>query len=170
MAGVPVQTAQPLTDTGLDRRMVPRSEISLGVTLHRVDDTAVIPAAIANLSVTGFLAELPAGATVPDLLDVELPHAGRRKAQVMWRSGTMAGCTFTVPLARADISAARLKSSHVGSAAAEPPHLTAADPIWDVAGETGRDEKWPLPLRVALIATAAVIPWVPLVGLAVMLA
>ncbi len=170
MAGRSEQRAQPIAQAGLDRRMVPRSEISLGVTLHRVDDAAVIPAAIANLSVTGFLAELPEGATVPDLLDVDLPHAGRRKAQVMWRSGAMAGCTFTVPLARADISAARLKSSHLGPSEAEPPQLAPTDPIWDLAHEATGAEKWPLPARAALIATGAIVPWAPLVGLAIMLA
>lgn len=169
------------TQTELDRRNVAREELYLGVTLYRVGEGEVVPAAIANLSVTGFLAELPPGAAVPEFLDVELPNAGRRKAQVVWQSGSMAGCTFTVPLSRADVSAARLKSAvrvPQAPAASRPDAATPlatfeigpSDPIWDMMNEAAGEEKWPTRSRLALIAAAALVPWVPLVGLAVMLA
>lgn len=179
MAGLPRQVAE----TRLDRRMVPRSEMSLGVTLHRVGEEAVIPAAIANLSATGFLAELPVGSAVPELLDVDLPHAGRRQAQVVWRSGPMAGCNFTVPLARADLSAARLKSTFVEPSEAEAPAAPAApaakappiysigpsDPIWDMLNEASPHEKWPLTGRVAVILAATLALWTPVVAVAAFL-
>lgn len=172
MAGVP----KPLEQTDLDRRMVPRNEVSLGVKLHRVGEEAVIPAAIANLSPTGFLAELAVNAVTPEFLDVDLPNAGRRRAQVVWRSGAMAGCNFTVPLSRADMSAARLKSEFreaSGQDSAETPpmfELGPSDPIWDMMNETPPHEKWPLSARVALIGAVTIAPWVPLVGLALVLA
>jgi len=162
--------AQQLPDTLADRRTVPRAEVSLGVTLHRVGEAQVIPAAIANLSATGFLADLPDGASVPDMLDVDLPNAGRRTAQVVWQSGSMAGCTFTTPLRRSDISAARLKSDHSAAPAPQAPALSPADPIWDLGNVATAQEKWPLKARFAVIAGLGAIPWISFATLAAMLA
>ena len=189
MASRPAQL--PVAGASADRRMVARSELSLGVTLHQVGEAAVIPAAIANLSATGFLAELPEGAQVPAFLDVDLPNAGRRKAEVVWQSGSMTGCNFTVPLSRADISAARLKSTfteqeQLGGASADQASAVSAadhavadsasmfeigpsDPIWDMINEARPEERWPLPARAGLIAAVAILPWAAAVGLALSL-
>ena len=175
MAALP----SPREHARLDRRMVPRAEMALGVTLYRVGGEEVIPAAIANMSATGFLAELPGGVVMPEFLDVDLPNAGRRKAQVVWHGGSMAGCNFTVPLSRADLSAARLKSAFVEEqVVAHQPQATPlpryelgpSDPIWDMLNEVGSHEKWSPGKRVALIAAAAILPWVPIAGLVAMLA
>jgi hypothetical protein len=182
-----VGLAEQLPQTNADRRSVPRSELSLGITLHRVSEAAVIPAAIANLSATGFLAELPEGAQIPAQVDVELPNAGRREAQVVWQNGGMVGCNFIAPLSRADLSAARLKSTfgesapvegqveaplEVASVAVSGPQysLGPSDPIWDMMNETPVHEKWSPRRRLALIAAAATLPWAPLAGVALLLA
>jgi len=165
MASVP----QQLQASNADRRMVPRSDMSLGVTLHRVGEAELIPAAIANLSATGFLAELPSSEPIPDVLDVDLPHAGRRQAQVVWHDGLLAGCTFTRPLSKADLSAARLKSEYVDPSVPRPPALDPADPIWDIAGEATRQERWPLGTRVAVISAAAIACWAPVLGFAALI-
>jgi len=165
MASVP----QQLLATRADRRMVPRSEMCLGVTLHKVGEAETIPAGIANLSATGFLAELPAITPMPDVLDVDLPNAGRRKAYVVWHSGTLAGCTFTRPLSKADLSAARLKSEYVDPSAPRPPALDPADPIWNIAGEATPEERWPLGTRVAVVAGAALACWAPVIGVAALI-
>lgn len=166
MAALPRQSIHAATD----RRTVPRNEMSLGVTLHRVGEQEIIPAAIANLSATGFLAELPPRSSMPPIIDVDLPNAGRRQAQMVWQSGTLAGCNFLKPLGKADISAARLKSAHLDAPAPAPPQLAADDPVWDTANIAKPHEKWPLPARVAVIAAAAIAPWLPIAGIAALLA
>ena len=153
----------------------PRNELSLGVTLRREADDEVIPAAIANLSASGFLAELPKGTQLPPVFDVELPNAGHRKAHVVWNGGTLAGCNFDRPLSRADISAARLKSDRPqvvmdAETRARELELDPADPIWDTANETPVSQKWPVLARVAVIGVGALASWAPLVGIATLLA
>jgi hypothetical protein len=175
MAGLPEQRTQ----TNLDRRSVPRSELALGITLHRRGEEEIVPAAIANLSVTGFLAEMPRGTRLPEYVEVDLPNAGRRTAQVVWQGGTTAGCNFTVPLSRADLSAARLKSAvvdqeaHAAPAASSPPimfQLGPSDPIWDMLNEAAAHEKLSGRTRLAVIAAAAFGSWVPVAGLVALLA
>ncbi len=171
----------PQYETGFDRRTRPRSEVNLGVRLYCVGGDDEIPAAITSVSATGFLAELPAAATMPGRLDVELPNAGRRTAEVVWQSGTSVGCNFLKPLGRADMAAALLRSAFTEQSRdelaeegfdallAEPP-IAADDPIWDVTSEAGARERWPLPLQVVLIAASAVLCWAPLVGIATVVA
>jgi len=154
----------------LDRRTGPRSELSLDVTLRRAGDEDIIPAEITNLSATGFLARFPEGAEIPALLDVELPHAGIRTAQVVWNSESMVGCSFTRALARAEISAAQLKSeprqtrpqfaTTTASLVIDP-----ADPIWDTASEARAGEKWSPRSRLLVIGAIATLPWLSVAGI-----
>jgi len=161
--------------TEVDRRSVPRRELSLGVTLRREGADEVVPAAIANLSATGFLAELPEGMDLPEIFDVELPNAGQRKAYIVWSGGSVAGCNFDRPLSKADISAARLKSAGPqltldAEARARELELKPSDPIWDIANETPSAQKWPLVARAAVIGVGALACWAPLVGIAALFA
>jgi len=180
MASVP---EMPLTAGAADRRVMPRADLWLGVRLHGAGEERVIAASILNLSATGFLAELADGNAMPAELDIELPNAGRRRAEVVWSSGQLAGCTFASPLARADLSAAQLRSEFraleeerglplLGPAPALPAAGSprdAADPIWEMAAEALPDEKWPLRQRLLLIAGAAVLPWALMGGAALLL-
>ncbi len=165
-------------DTDSDRRMVPRADLSLGVRLYRLGDGVVVPANIVNLSVTGFLAELPEGSTIPRHLELELPNAGRREAEAVWRSGLTAGYNFARPLGKADLAAARLASDFVDQPEDEvefeeagPSYqLSPEDPIWDVANEARAQEKWSPARRAAVMITAVLAPWATLAGVAAMLA
>ena len=164
----------PVLEADTDRRSVPRRDLSLGVTLRRESGGEVIPADIANLSATGFLAELPDGAQLPDILHVELPNAGHRKAHVVWSGGELAGCNFDVPLSKADLSAAQLKSARAevvmdAEARAKELELQPSDPIFDTSGEVSADEKWPFVGRVAVIAIGGLACWAPLAGIAALL-
>ncbi|WP_347301968.1 PilZ domain-containing protein [Croceibacterium sp. TMG7-5b_MA50] len=164
-----------------DRRARPRTGLWLGVTLTAGDSGRVIPAAIQNLSATGFLAQLTDEGEVPGLLDVALPHGGTRRAEVVWRSGVLAGCTFAEPLTRADLSAARLRSEIRQMAEerglpllpdtppAPTPTIDVADPDWMLDAETGAQEKWSLRRRLLFIGASAVLPWVAIGGVLVAL-
>lgn len=143
-----------------ERRTVPRDELRLEITLRGLDEGRTIPAAITNLSPAGFLAEIPAGVTLPEFLAADMPNSNSRKVQVVWSSGTLAGCNFLTPLGRADISAARLKSEPPSQSwtTRAAPGLDPEDPIWDMSSEATSEEKWPLRYRVLLIAAAGALP------------
>jgi hypothetical protein len=166
MEDVMARALAQIPATNVDRRSGTRRELSLTVTLRREGADEIVPAAIANLSETGFLAALAEGTQLPEAFDVELPNAGSRKAHVVWSGGTVAGCIFDIPLSKADISAARLKSARPQSAidaeaAAKALELQPSDPIWDVTNEATTSEKWPLRARAAAIGVAALASWAP---------
>ena len=160
--------------SNVDRRKVHRSEVHLGVVIRQAGAQDIIPAEITNLSATGFLAAFPEGVEIPERLDVELPQAGSRTAQVVWTSGSMAGCSFSRPLAKAEISAAHLKSeprqmqAELARALAAPT-IDRADPIWDTTNEARPDEKWPLRKRLLVIGAAGLLPWLSIAGVVALL-
>lgn len=157
----------------LDRRNNPRGQLCLDVILRTAGGEDIIEAEITNLSATGFLADFPEGVEAPSLLDVELPHAGSRTAQIVWRGGSMAGCSFTRPLAKSEISAVHLKSEprQMQPKPAEvAAHVDWADPIWDTSSEAEPSEKWSLRSRVLVICGVAVLPWLSIAGAAALLA
>ena len=158
---------QRAPQTRVDLRSVPRSEMSLSVTLHLVGEQAIIPAAIVNLSESGFLAEIPEGESLPEHVELNLPNAGRRRARVVWSTDRMAACNFATPLRKADISAARLKSDYREPASeATAPVLDPVDPIWDVSNEATAQEKMSPRSRMLLIAAAGTLPWLTIGGIA----
>jgi hypothetical protein len=158
----------------VDRRSGQRRELCLDVTLRSAGAQDIIPAEITNLSVTGFLAEFPDGIEVPALLDVELPHAGNRTAEVVWTNGWMVGCSFTRPLTRAELSAAQLKSEPRQIAAPTDglvnTKINPADPIWDTSSEATADEKWSLRARLLVIGAVGTVPWLSILGLVALFA
>jgi len=163
-------------DADADRRAVPRAGLSLGVSLFGPNGGAAIPAAIQNLSATGFLAQLPGDGEIPAELEVGLRDGRRRRAQIVWRSGALVGCNFTEPLNRADLSAARLRSEirqleeerglpllpDPPEAVSRPREQDGHD--WLIEAETRHEEKWPLRKRLLFIGAAAVLPWAAIGG------
>jgi hypothetical protein len=173
MASIPQHA--PVAD--VDRRRGARAELCLGVTLRQSGAQAIIPAEITNLSATGFLAEFPEGVEIPQVLDVELPHAGIRTAQVVWANGWMAGCSFSQPLTKSEISAARLKSEPRPMQVELPQSLSPAslvidstDPIWDTSNEARPGERWSLRTRLVVLGAAGTLPWLSIAGLVALLA
>ena len=45
------------------------------------------------------------------MIEVELPHAGKIDAEIVWSSGEYYGCQFTLPISPAALSAAQLQSA-----------------------------------------------------------
>jgi hypothetical protein len=172
----------PHLDQDADRRATPRTGLWLGVTLTGSEDGRAVPASIQNMSATGFLAQLADEGAIPTTLNVALPHGGTRRAEVVWRSGTLAGCTFVEQLTRADLSAARLRSE-IRQMAEErglpllPPQQVPdpvmiadpADPDWMLQGEASTQEKWSLRRRLLFIGASAIVPWLAIGGVIVAL-
>ena len=85
-----------------DRRRSPRRALRLGAggDLVRIHD----------LSLTGALLETSIPMLVGGVIEVELPHAGKIEAEIVWSSGEYYGVQFTLPISPAALSAALLQS------------------------------------------------------------
>lgn len=75
-----------------------------------VAENGVADVLIHNLSSTGALVETSAQLETGDSIELDLPYAGRRKAQIVWSDEGLFGCQFEQPLSKAMISAALLRS------------------------------------------------------------
>lgn len=81
---------------------------------------------IHNISVTGLLLQTAASLAQGESIDVELPHAGKTRARVMWSSGRFHGCAFAAPISHAALSAAQLRGA---------PHAGQVEPVQPVETE-----------------------------------
>jgi transcriptional regulator with XRE-family HTH domain len=75
---------------------------------------------IHNISASGLLLETASGLAQGESLDIDLPEAGRTRAEVIWTSGMLYGCAFAEPLGHAALSAAQLRSLVGVTLAPEP--------------------------------------------------
>jgi hypothetical protein len=90
-----------------DRRGAPRLSLKLGIA-GEPDGELVI---IRDLSLTGALLETSVPMLVGSSFEVELPHAGKIEAEVVWSGGEFYGCQFSLPISPAALSAALLLST-----------------------------------------------------------
>jgi len=86
-----------------DRRGFARRALMLGV------GTGTERVTILDLSLTGALLETSLPMLVGSTFEVELPHAGRVEAVVVWTGGEYYGCQFELPITPAALSAALLQ-------------------------------------------------------------
>jgi hypothetical protein len=87
-----------------ERRRTARRALRLGV------GAGGEPVTILDLSLSGALLETSVPMLVGAAFEVELPHAGRVEATVVWNSGEYYGCQFELPITPAALSAALLQS------------------------------------------------------------
>lgn len=66
---------------------------------------------IHNISADGLLIQCDLPLERDEAIDVLLPHAGSRRASVVWSSGRLFGCRFETPIDKATLSAAILRSA-----------------------------------------------------------
>jgi hypothetical protein len=88
-----------------DRRRSVRRALRLGAAAGGQTVT------IHDLSLTGALLETSVPMLVGAEFEVELPHAGKVKAAIVWNSGEYYGCQFNLPISPAALSAALLQSA-----------------------------------------------------------
>jgi hypothetical protein len=89
---------------GTDRRRYLRRALKLG------SGSGANPVTVHDLSLTGALIETREPMLVGAIFEVELPHAGKVEATVVWNSGEFYGCQFELPISPAALSAAQLQS------------------------------------------------------------
>lgn len=122
-----------------DQRRAPRRTLKLEVPSSV--SLFATKAVIHNLSEAGLLIETSVELGVGEVIEVELPQAGSAAARVIRRSGTLYGCEFTAPVAKAAVSAALLRSP------IEQPELLV--PLWNPPDESARanraDLSWEVP-------------------------
>ena len=112
-----------------DRRRTARRGLRLGAA---VGGEKVM---IHDLSLTGALLETSVPMLVGAEFEVELPHAGNVKAEVVWNSGEYYGCQFALPITPAALSAALLQAD------THPPSDAAHDPIAELKQLNGEVER-----------------------------
>jgi hypothetical protein len=88
-----------------DRRRSVRRALKLGV---GGSEQAVT---VHDLSLTGALLETSVPMLVGQTFEVELPHAGKMDATIIWNSGEYYGCQFDLPISPSVLSAALLKAA-----------------------------------------------------------
>ena len=98
-----------------DRRRSARRAMRLGAAAGGEKIT------IHDLSLTGALLETSIPMLVGAEFEVELPHAGRVKAAIVWNSGEYYGCQFALPISPATLSAALLQAEAQAPADAHDP-------------------------------------------------
>lgn len=64
-----------------------------------------------NISVTGMLLETALPLAEGETINVELPHAGKTGARIVWVNGDFKGCAFASALSQASVAAAQLRST-----------------------------------------------------------
>jgi hypothetical protein len=103
-----------------DRRGFARRALMLGV------ETGAESVTILDLSLTGALLETSIPMLVGSSFEIDLPHAGRVEAVVVWSGGEYYGCQFELPITPAALSAALLQGE---SAAPEKAKPAGTDPV-----------------------------------------
>jgi len=110
---------------------------------------------IHDLSTTGLLLETNAALGLGSPLAIELPHAGRCSATVVWNSGKLFGCQFDTPISKAAVSAALLKSPAPEGGESRFPRAGAAALDDDETGKLPlRTRLW---IHIALAALSAIL-------------
>jgi hypothetical protein len=120
-----------------DRRRSFRRALKLGV------EGGDQPVTVHDLSLTGALLETSVPMLVGQTFEVELPHAGKVDATIVWNSGEYYGCQFDLPIPPSALSAALLRS---------PPAPTAAapDPVAELRELSSEVERLSLMMESAL--------------------
>lgn len=95
---------------GEAQRRSPRRALRLAAS-GRTAGRDACPILIHNISADGLLIECDLSLAPDESIDVELPHAGRCLAKVVWSSGRLFGCRFAAPVSPATLSAAALRSA-----------------------------------------------------------
>jgi hypothetical protein len=98
-----------------DRRRSPRRALRLGT---GAGDESVT---VHDLSLTGALLETSVPMLVGAAFEIELPHAGKVEAEIVWNSGEFYGCQFSLPIPPSALSAALLQSQPREPAAGNDP-------------------------------------------------
>lgn len=122
-------------------------------------------AAIHNISETGLLIATSADLSVGELIDVQLPDAAPKAAEVVWSSDQLFGCRFLEALPSASVSAALLRAPFQPAVAAHPNETDSApQSIADAPKHSGRadENKLPLHQRARMILGLVTLSWVPI--------
>lgn len=135
------------------------------------------PLLIHDLSAGGFLAAVDGPPPESDRISVDLPGLGPVPARIAWRGERCFGGEFVAPLGHADLALVMGKARVVWADFAESKgkvaDLTAraerlAEPRWDdtapppaAAEPSAPDDRYPVHMRLRIIAAAALLAWLP---------
>lgn len=104
-----LQARQATIKTSIDHRSRRRHKLQLEVEARASGSPSDV-VTVYDISDTGLLIETNTTLDVGEMIEVNLPQAGVRLAEVLWASGRLVGCRFNQELSQGAISAARLGS------------------------------------------------------------
>ena len=145
----------------LERRYASRRPVSLKLSAQVDGEERIL--GVRDLSQTGFLAEATPPLRIDQVVELDLPHEGRKKATVVWAGDALAGCTFSGSISRASYSAALLKSQILHPQDTVPPQTAEEAPF---AEDDDGVDKLPIEVRVAIMAVGGAVAWAPLLLIA----
>jgi hypothetical protein len=154
---VPIEK-QPIQQF-LERRYASRRPVSLK--LQAWVDGEERTVGVRDLSQTGFLAEADPPLRIDQVIELVLPHEGRKKATVVWAGDVQAGCTFAGSISRASYSAALLKSQILHPRDTTNPQQAIESALL-AEGDGHGVEKLPMAARLAIMAAGGALAWVPI--------
>jgi hypothetical protein len=148
----------------LERRYASRRPVSLKLPAWVDGEERVL--GVRDLSQTGFLAEAVPPLLIDQVIELDLPHEGRKKATVVWAGDALAGCTFAGSISRASYSAALLKSQVL-----HPQDSDRAPTTEGVFATEDDDafEKLPMGVRIATMVIGGALAWAPVLAIAYLL-
>lgn len=115
-----LQARQARIESSGDLRDGVRRRLLLDVSA-RASGASVISATVHDISDTGLLIESDLSLSLGDVVEVELPQAQVRSAEVVWLNGRLAGCRFVERVTSGTVSAALLRGSFASLAPREGP-------------------------------------------------
>ena len=105
-----LQARQARIEISTNLREGVRRKLFLGIDARASGATGT-SATVHDISETGLLIESDLNLNLRDVVEVELPQANIRSAEVVWLSGTLAGCRFVERMTAGAVSAALLRGS-----------------------------------------------------------
>jgi PilZ domain len=156
---VTLQAREAKIETAIDDRRGRRHRLLLEVEARSSESPRDI-VTVYDISDTGLLIETSLSLVVGEMIEVNLPHAGFRVAEVVWASGEIFGCEFTQELSPAAISAARLGGSFIAPQTSDPLHNDAemhANAAANAQYATGT--RLPLDYSIWSITAMAIASW-----------
>lgn len=147
----------------LERRYASRRPVSLKLPAWVDGQEQVL--GVRDLSQTGFLAEAAPPLRIDQVVELDLPHEGRKKATVVWAGEELAGCTFVGSISRASYSAALLKSQILHPPGANQEQAAEPAPV----AEGDDFEKLSMGMRIAVMAIGGALAWAPVLAIGYLL-
>ena len=166
-----LQSREASFETSIDKRNFRRHRLILEVEARDSSPTSGT-VTVYDISNTGLLIETNSSLSIGEMIEVQLPLAGFRTAEIVWTSGKLVGCKFPQALTKGAVSAARLGGGAVQSSESSPivpNHQVSFDDAPEQQSANASKEKFSFGVTLRVILGLAMLSWIALVMMIVAL-